>query len=261
MQNTRWGHVWRGVVLSGGLLAGGVFADHGGRAATPSPQVQDFAGVWDLSIQGTNAKCRIALRAEQSSAERRPITIPLGCLKAFPDLASADAWALTGDGHIDLFDNEGQTVLDFASADATVFVASGPQGVLYKLTAMHGVPQRINRDVKQGRAAIASKQDVPVAVLTGASGRYAIMRDGRKDTGCMLTLDNQGKSLDGGKASLAPGCRDQGLLIFDPASWQVANGRLELTARKGHKTHLDAQLDGTWKKDPAEGKGLTLKKL
>ncbi len=93
------------------------------------------------------------------------------------------------------------------------------------------------------------------------AGRYSILRDGGKDTGCMLTLNPQVKSQGREKASLSPGCRDQGIVIFDPASWQIVNGRLVLTARKGHKTSLDEQPDGTWKKDPKEGKSLILKKL
>ena len=77
----------------------------------------------------------------------------------------------------------------------------------------------------------------------------------------MLTLGAQAKERGSAKASLAPGCRDQGIVIFDPVAWQIGGGRLVLTARKGHKTHLDAQPDGTWKKDQKEGKALTLKKL
>ncbi|MGH6840509.1 MAG: AprI/Inh family metalloprotease inhibitor, partial [Methylocella sp.] len=64
----------------------------------------------------------------------------------------------------------------------------------------------------------------------------------------MLTLDRRARAAGGERAFLAPGCRDQGIVIFDPAGWQIVNGRLVLTARKGHKTHLDAQPDGTWKK-------------
>jgi Protease inhibitor Inh len=93
------------------------------------------------------------------------------------------------------------------------------------------------------------------------AGHYSVLRDGGKDTGCMLTLYNQQRAGDGARAFLAPGCRDQGIVIFDPASWQLINGRLVLTARKGHKAHLDPQPDGTWKKDPKEGKTLSLKKL
>lgn len=102
---------------------------------------------------------------------------------------------------------------------------------------------------------------VRAAAPANAAGRYAILREGGKDTGCMLTLNNPVKGQGREKASLAPGCRDQGIVIFDPAGWQIVNGRLVLTARKGHKTYLDAQPDGTWKKDPREGKSLTLKKL
>ena len=103
--------------------------------------------------------------------------------------------------------------------------------------------------------------DARAAAPADAAGRYSILRDGGKVTGCMLTLNSRGKARGRETASLAPGCRDQGIVIFDPAGWQIVNGRLVLTARKGHKTYLDAQPDGTWKKDPKEGKSLTLKKL
>ncbi len=194
---------------------------------------------------------------------RQQITVPLACLKALPVLAPVNAWALTGDGHIDLFDSTGQTVLDFTAADTLAFIASGPQGEVYRLASLQGVPQKNKPVVDQGGAGsapavVASKQDGPTVSV---GGRYAILRDGGKDTGCMLTLDNQGKSAGRQKASLAPGCRDQGIVIFDPVGWEIVDGRLVLTARKGHKTHLDAQTDTSWKKDPKEGKGLTLKKM
>jgi hypothetical protein len=98
-------------------------------------------------------------------------------------------------------------------------------------------------------------------VQAEAAGRYSVLREGGKDTGCMLTLDAKGTTQRKGKASLAPGCRDQGIVIFDPAGWEIMNGRLVLTARKGHKAHFDARSDGSWEKDAAEGKALSLKKL
>ncbi len=93
------------------------------------------------------------------------------------------------------------------------------------------------------------------------AGRYSVLREGGKDTGCMVTLDAKAAARGGNKASLAPGCRDQGIVIFDPVGWQITGGRLVLTARKGHSTHLDQQSDGTWLKDPKEGKSLGLKKM
>ena len=102
----------------------------------------------------------------------------------------------------------------------------------------------------------------PAAAALGEfAGRYAILR-GNKDTGCMLTLEAGVRGPRGSnKAVLAPACRDSGLLIFDPVGWEVAQGRLVLMARKGHDTILDRQPDGTWLKDPKEGKPLTLRKI
>jgi hypothetical protein len=93
------------------------------------------------------------------------------------------------------------------------------------------------------------------------AGRYAVLRDKTHDTGCMLTLDDKTRVKGGDRAALAPACRDQGIVIFDPAAWQIVRGRLVLIAKAGHATHLDKQPDGTWMKDPAEGKSLSLKKL
>jgi hypothetical protein len=257
VRNMRWRHGWRCLIIAGSILAGSAV-----RAAMPSARVQDPAGVWDLSIGDTNSKCRIALPAGQSNTGRQQITIPFACVKVLPVRSPVDAWALTGDGHLDL---TGQAVLDFTAADAAAFIASGAQSEVYQLASLQGAPQKNNLVVNQGGAGaapavVATKQDVPAAAADMA-GRYSILRDGGKDTGCMLTLDKQAKASGGQKASLAPGCRDQGIVIFDPVGWQIVNGRLVLTARKGHKTHLDVQPDGTWKKDPKEGKSLTLKKM
>lgn len=107
----------------------------------------------------------------------------------------------------------------------------------------------------------AAAQEPLPAAPANAAGRYSVLREGGKDTGCMLTLDSQRKPGGRASASLAPGCRDQGIVVFDPMAWRVVGGRLVLRARKGHETHLDLQPDGTWKKDPKEGTPLSLKKL
>ena len=48
-------------------------------------------------------------------------------------------------------------------------------------------------------------------------------------------------------------------MVFDPVNWQMDRGRLGLTARKGHKAWFDRQSDGTWLRDPKEGKTLILR--
>jgi hypothetical protein len=92
------------------------------------------------------------------------------------------------------------------------------------------------------------------------AGRYAILRAGDKDTGCMLTLHDRARGPGGFKAQLAPACRDQGIVIFDPVGWSLERGRLALTARKGHKAHFEAEGE-IWRRDANEGKPLALKPL
>jgi hypothetical protein len=103
-------------------------------------------------------------------------------------------------------------------------------------------------------ASSASAQGSRVGAGSPA-GRYAPLRDGGKDTGCMITLEAAGR------AQLAPACRDQGLVIFDPTHWKLEQGRLALTARKGHKAHFERQSDGLWLRDPKEGKALSLRPI
>jgi hypothetical protein len=95
-------------------------------------------------------------------------------------------------------------------------------------------------------------------------GRYIILREMTKDSGCMLTLDDRARGPRGtNRAILAPACRDQGIVIFDPVGWTIDRAnRLVLTARKGHQAHFERTEDGSWQKDPKEGgKPLGFKKL
>ncbi len=94
-----------------------------------------------------------------------------------------------------------------------------------------------------------------------AAGRYSILREGDKDTGCMLTLDARVRGRAGLKAQLAPACRDNGVVIFDPVGWGLDHGRLVLTARKGHSAHFDKDASGVWRRDAKEGKALGLRPL
>jgi hypothetical protein len=107
------------------------------------------------------------------------------------------------------------------------------------------------------RLATAAGDTRPSAV----GGRYTILRAEDKDTGCMLTLDDRSKGRGGFRAQLAPACRDNGLVVFDPIGWSVERGRLTLTARKGHKAHFDLDSGGVWRRDSGEGKALSLKRL
>lgn len=149
----------------------------------------------------------------------------------------------------------------FFCAEAQAGISSaGPEAPLgqWDLSLASAAPAPSSELIK-----LAAKANAPrsTGASSEAAGRYSVLREGAKDTGCMLTLDAKAAARGGNKASLAPGCRDQGIVIFDPVGWQIVGGRLVLTARKGHSTHLDQQSDGTWLKDPKEGKSLSLKKM
>lgn len=103
-------------------------------------------------------------------------------------------------------------------------------------------------------AALVALPSADALAASDAAGRYAILRDD-KDTGCMLTL------FGGARAQLAPACRDNGIVIFDPVRWSLEHGRLVLTARKGHKAHFERDDAGVWRRDPKEGKSLGFKPI
>jgi len=161
----------------------------------------------------------------------------------------------------------------------TLVMALGAQGALAQAIQALPIPPApaiITREApKPAPAKPAPVVDKPAPAPAAAAapgsqarpndvaGRYIILRDGGRDVGCMLTLDDKARASNGDlKAQLAPACRDQGIVIFDPVAWRVERGRLVLTARKGHAATFDKQADGVWWKDPAEGgKPLGVKKI
>lgn len=233
-------------------------------------------GQWDLSLVDSGRTCRMALRSETTETGHM-LGMPAGCRRALPILAEVNVWSVPARDHLELVDGSGTSVLEFVAASDGAFQAQGPQGESYRLIAVTGQTTRLNagqdlRLISPDRAtpgfepiqmAAGLKTSSPAVAVkpSEVAGRYYIFREGGKDTGCLLTLDDHTAGLGGNKAALAPACRDQGLVIFDPAGWRIVGGRLVLTARKGHTTHLDLQEDGTWTKDPHEGKMLILKKL
>ena len=90
------------------------------------------------------------------------------------------------------------------------------------------------------------------------AGRYAVLREDGRDTGCMVTLHPTPRG-KGFRAQLAPACRDQGVVVFDPVGWWLEKGKLHLQARKGHNIALDAEAGGAWLKK--DGRPLGLKRI
>ena len=88
----------------------------------------------------------------------------------------------------------------------------------------------------------------------GGSGRYALLREEGKDSGCLVNL------MQSGRAQLGPGCRDQGLVVFDPVGWSTGRNMIILRARKGHRVNFVYNADGTWHRDPPDQRPLSLRK-
>jgi Protease inhibitor Inh len=247
-------------------------------AAIDLTSVDKLAGQWDLSLNDTNRRCRLVLRADQV-ASGLALAMPAGCRRAMPLLAEIDSWTLKPGDHVSFADTKGKEVLAFLPSGEGPLLANGPEGETYRLSAADSAAQGQRFSdlpavpVPGFESPSPAKAPVQVAATTtpaGSSsvrpdevaGRYSVLREGGKDTGCMITLDAKARGLKGGnKALLAPACRDQGIVIFDPVGWALEKGHLKLTARKGHHAIFEPKGVGTWEKDPKEGKPLSLKKM
>lgn len=259
-----------GATLAASIVLGG----HAMAAVEASPPPEQTAvGHWTLMLDDTNRRCRLMLRSDPID-KMHAMGLPAGCRRAMPILSSVSRWTASSDG-LRFDDDAGKPVLAFTTEkDASTLMAKGPEGESYYLTAVDGahVDGLPKAEVAAQVTPVAAKGSAKDAAPGGANatsgpdpatlpGRYSILRRGGKDTGCELTLEAKAKGPKGSKkAILAPSCKDQGVVIFNPAGWRLDDGRLVLIAKKGHSTHLDLQGDGTWLKDPGEGAPLSLKK-
>lgn len=241
-------------------------------SAAIAKQPADLAGTWDLSLDRAGTSCRVMLRAERSDKGDYFLGMPPACRHAMPGIEVIGRWAMPDDSHLTLDDPAGTAVLTFA-AEGSRFTAKGPGGTyaLKPIGKIGGAAAGFTAVDPHPAPGFATVQTVASGAVKGAAvaprettadlaGRYAVMRE-KRDTGCMLTLDDKSRAKGAERAQLAPGCRDQGIVIFDPSAWQLVKGELVLIARAGHKTHLEKKDDGTWQKDPKDGKPLGLKKL
>ena len=247
--------------LSAGLLL----------SVSPTRAAGGPASAWDIMLDGGQRQCRLTLRGDDGKGA--PVAMPPGCHRAIPALSGVVLWSDNGDGKLQLNDAKGEPILIF-TADGKDYTTTSPQGELYRLKPANAAS---SANLAKAAASGSPKVEVAQAVRVAAplkkpaaasqkpeevAGRYAVLRDKTHDTGCMVTLDDKSHGPDNTlKARLAPACRDQGIVIFDPVGWQMMSGQLVLTARKGHKTELDTQEDGSWMNNPKTGKTLSLKRI
>ena len=240
----------------------------------PASATGDPIGIWTLSMPGTPRQCRLQLRADPA-ATGQAIAMPPGCRRAFPILGQVRSWSVPDGVHVGFNDESGANILMFSESADGQLRAAGPESeATYLLTPVgpHRAPVASLSPPAfpdpSGTAAAAPATAVPetvavprpAATVAATAGHYAVMR-GSRDTGCMVTLDEAGRSEAELKARLAPACRDQGIIIFDPVGWSLKGGRLVLAARRGHTAVFSADAAGTWVKDATTGPSLGLKRL
>lgn len=233
------------------------------RGAEKAPEaIRPLLGAWDLEQVGAGRKCTITLGAEDAPRGRQ-LRFPATCRRALPILDDAAAWNLTPAGQPRLDDAQGKTILAFAKGSDGALQGKGSDGKQYWLDPK-GYPRAARRPPPSAAEAAATAAQRPTVVdprrapaADGLPGRYVMMRQQNREA-CRLALGTgpAGRAT----AAIEGTCQDTGFLIFDPAGWRYEAGRLTLIARKGHSVDLVFE-GGLWRKDPAVGATLMLRKL
>lgn len=234
-------------------------------ADTAPPSIRPLLGAWDIELADSSRKCTITLGSE-AAAQGRQLRFPATCRRALPVLNEARAWTTGAGPGPSLTDAAGKALIVFGSASDGGFEGKGFDGKLYRLSTQGHIRARPQPPSTPAELAATAAQR-PTAIDPSLApppeslpGRYVMLRQKNREA-CRLTL-NAGPLNSAGRAPAAfdGACQDTGLVIFDPAGWRYLAGRLTLVARKGHSIDLVFE-NGEWRKDPAVGAPLLLRKL
>lgn len=229
-------------------------------------------GTWDLSRDGTNRRCVMTLVLDSGDAGQK-LRFPAGCRRALPVLNGVAGWLFV-EGNVRFVDRNVRPVLEFTRRpDQRSLVALAEDGNRYSFVPLDIVAMRpagAAGSPESEPAAAASPNPAPLqaaapapaelqpaatASAAPAPGLYALDRFQQRDT-CRITLDGTG-----GGVHIVPGCHDSGLEVFDPVRWRYANGRMTLTAKRGHSIDLVPSGDGRWRREPEVGTAFVLRRV
>jgi len=232
------------------------------RDADKAPDaIRRWLGAWELELAGASRSCTVTLGTE-AAGNRRQLRFPATCRRALPILDAAASWTLAASGQPQFMDAAGKEVIGFQSGTPeTGLDGKGSDGKGYRLTSKDH--PRLAPRTPQTTAATTAQRITAVDPATAPApaslpGRYVLMRQQNREA-CRLVLS--AAAADGRQPASFEGlCPDTGLTIFDPVGWRYAGGRLTLVARRGHGTDLVFE-GGQWRKDPAVGAPLLMRKL
>jgi hypothetical protein len=242
-------------------------------SAPPSlpEKIGEVPGTWDLSRDGANRRCVMTLVLDNGDAGRK-LRFPAGCRRALPVLNGVAGWLFV-DGVVRLVDRNVRPILDFTRRpDQRSLVAASEGGERYSLVPLDIVAMRPGGAAEAEpaapeatppsplQAAVPVPAELQPATAAAADpgprpGVYALDRFQERDT-CRIALDGPG-----GGVRIVPGCHDGGLEVFDPVRWRYANGRMTLTAKRGHSLDLVPSGDGRWRRDPEVGTTFVLRRV
>ncbi len=235
------------------------------RGAEKAPEaLKPFIGAWDIEKLGASRECTVTFGAE-AAGQGRQLRFPATCRRALPILTGVVAWDVA-DGSPRLLDGHGKAVIIFSDKADPGRRGKGSDGAQYGLDPS-GYVRAQQRPAPSQAELAATAAARPTAVdpasapaVASVPGRYAVMRQAGREV-CKLALSTNPSANAGAFVTSFDGlCPDTGLTIFSPVAWRYEAGRLELIARKGHKIELVFE-GGQWRKDPAVGAPLMLKKL
>lgn len=234
-------------------------------AETAPATIRPLLGAWDLEQLGAPRKCTITLGAE-SAANGRQVRFPATCHRALPILGQVVSWSAGSNGLPQLNDAGGKPVIAFARAKPDADLeGKATDGKQYALSSKDH-PRVARPPVASAAEQSATFAARPTAVdpakappAESLPGRYSMMRQANREA-CRLHLSGPPDASGRAPAAFDGRCDDTGLTIFDPVGWRYVAGRLALIARRGHSVELVFE-NGQWRKDPAVGAPLLLRKL
>jgi hypothetical protein len=234
------------------------------------PAIRASAGGWE-ALGEKGRKCRLQLNPK----EKRPdlvAGVPAPCRRSMPALAAVQGWGLREDGTLVLRDGKGQPLGEFTRT------GEGPMAGRIGTAALTLQPMsgRYPEPARMAALAAAAAQPQPRDDFTLAPpppaeqtpGVYVMLRAQKKEA-CRVQLLAEpmqavrGAALprpDAKAARFVGNCPDVGISIFDPVGWRMSDQRLFLIARKGHEAGFSHGTDRLWRRDPAVGQVLMMRK-
>lgn len=229
------------------------------------PDLRPFIGAWEIAEIDAPRKCTVTFGAEVAASGRQ-LRFPATCRRALPLLGQAASWSVTPTGQPRLNDAAGKALIEFRRpAPDAGLEGAGPDGKRYALDSKdhpRAARPRAVSTAERAATAAARPTTVNAAAAPDAAtvpGHYVMMRQANREA-CRIMLQTGNAGAASAPAAFEGACQDTGLTIFDPVGWRYAGGRLSLVARKGHSVDLVFE-NGQWRKDPAVGAPLLLKKL